>query len=269
MNLTCDNCGRPVLETDTVCWHCGRQLPERPRPRASRPAFPGKQASQPATTAYDLRAIAVYGALTLAVIIGLLWVMSSLGRRPLLVRSAGSGVGPDWVIVTDGALRYTLSLPPGWEWLDVPFRQQQAVLEQLRERQPYLDLAMSPLARAAGDVKTLAVSLPPQNPEEIEPLPFVIIGDSARLGGLQPQQALDLAAETAAVFEQTIDDRIAGQAQARFATLDADNAYQCRHLFVTDARETGYLVAACAPQSDFGRLERDLKTILDSFQLLE
>ncbi len=27
MKRTCDNCNRPLLETDTICWHCGHKQP--------------------------------------------------------------------------------------------------------------------------------------------------------------------------------------------------------------------------------------------------
>jgi uncharacterized membrane protein YvbJ len=26
MTLTCENCGQMILPTDTVCWHCGKEL---------------------------------------------------------------------------------------------------------------------------------------------------------------------------------------------------------------------------------------------------
>jgi hypothetical protein len=105
--------------------------------------------------------------------------------------------------------------------------------------------------------------------EDTDPQPFVVIGQSDRLRELSPQAALDLLAdEVLPVSEQEIDTHLAGQAQARFNVLDMPNAYQCRHLFVTDD-ETGYLVAACAPQARFATLRGDLDDILDSFQLLE
>ena len=61
------------------------------------------------THLYDLRALLVYGLLTLALILSLWLVMRALGQQPVLVRSAALA-GGDWVTVTDSDLRYTLSL---------------------------------------------------------------------------------------------------------------------------------------------------------------
>lgn len=220
---------------------------------------------------YDLRALAVYGLLTLAVILGLWLVLRSLGRQPILVRSAGANFNGEWVAVSDVDLRFTISFPTGWQWLDVAYRDQTGLLDQLIARQPYIDRALQPLGDAVGDVKILAVAAGAQNLEEGEPLPFVVIGRSDRMRELAPQAALDLLSGRSlpGVTETGIDTRLPGQPQARFTVIDSDVAYHCRHLFVTDEGVTGYLVAACAPQAQWGTLQFDLDDILDSFQLLE
>jgi hypothetical protein len=274
---SCPNCNKPVLETDTVCWHCGYQLPKRPKAGpANKPG--GGSASRlagrarPAAVApveYDLRSLAVYGLLTLAVILGLWLVMRSLSRQPILVRSAAIDLGGDWVNVTDVDLRYTLSLPTDWQWLDVAYRDQGELLQKVMARQPYVGRALRPLGDAAGDVEILALAVGTQVLEDPDPQQFVVIGASGRMHGLTPQEALDLSAEQSLpVTDQEIDTRLAGQSQARFNILDTSHGYQCRHLFVADESAAGYLVAACAPQSQFGALRHDLDDILDSFQLL-
>lgn len=269
MTESCPNCGKPVLETDTVCWHCGYQLPRRPKPHKPTAGAAGRPRAVTDSPDVDFRALAIYGLLTLAVILGLWLVMRSLSRYPILVRSAGLDLGGNWVAVTDVNLRYTLSLPTEWQWLDVAFRDQEDVLDQVTGRQPYIERALRPLGEAAGDVAIVGVAVGTQTLEDTEPQPFLVIGQSGRLRELAPQAALDLLADEALpVSEKEINTRLAGQAQARFNVLDMPNAYQCRHLFVTD-NEAGYLVAACSPQASFATLRRDLDDILDSFQLLE
>jgi hypothetical protein len=216
-----------------------------------------------------LPALAVYGLLTLGIVVSLLLVMRSLGGRPILIRSAGLADG-DWVTVTDADLRYTLSLPADWQWLDVAFRDQSALLDTLIDRQPYIARALRPLGEAAGDVAILAAAVGAQSLELPEPQPLLVVGRGESLDDLTPRAALEsLTKQPLPISGGSIDTRLAGQSQARFETLDDAEGYRCRHLFVADDEAAGYLVAACAPRPRFAALEGDLQAILDSFQLLE
>lgn len=274
----CPNCDKPILATDVTCWHCGYQLPRRPK---QPPAFKGKKTppgftlrrrsvAGDAPVEYDFRALAVYGLLTLAIIIALWLVMNSLSRRPILVRSADIDLGGDHVLVTDNDLRYTLAFPADWQWIDVAFREQDEPLDRMMANQPYVARALNPLGGTAGDVEILGLAIDSFLPEDTAPQPFVVIGQSERMRDIDPQTALDLLdAQPLPATDTSIDRRLAGQPQARFNIFDVDAAYQCRHLFVTGAGKPGYLVAACAPQDRFGSMQRQLDDILDSFQLLE
>ncbi len=274
----CPNCDQPVLATDITCWHCGYQLPKRTNARpAAAPVSvspsgqlgtPGEVTAKP--TEYDWRALAIYGLLTVAIVVGLGLVMRSLNRQPILVRSAGIDLNGEWVIVTDSELSYTLSFPTDWQWIDASARAQNELLAKVIERQPYIDRALLPLGEIAGDVELVAVAVGTRLLEDTDPKPFVVVGRSERLRGVEAQNALDWLDERPfQVTEKAIDTHLAGQTQARFNVLDGANAYQCRHLFVTGEGKPGYLVAACAPQARFGALKKDLDDILDSFQLLE
>ena len=277
MTEMCPNCGKPVLPTDTACWHCGYALPKRAKAKAELSPMPprvGPLTRERATgdadgaADYNLRALLVYGLLTLALILALWLVMSALGRQRVLVRSAALA-GGDWVTVTDADLRYTLSLPTDWQWLDVAYRDQSELLAEIIERQPAVGRALAPLGDPAGDVEILAVALGTQDLSAAEPIPFAVIGRSAQLRELEPQAALDmLAGQGLSVTEATIDSRLAGQTQARFKVFDPSTTYQCRHLFVADPSSYGYLVAACAPQAGYGTLQQQLDDLLDTFQLL-
>ena len=277
MSEACPNCGKPVLPTDTTCWHCGHALAKRAKVKAAPPPRVGPLARERPTddaddaagaADYDLRSLLVYGLLTLALILSLWLVMGALGRQPVLVRSAVLA-GGDWVTVTDVDLRYTLSLPTDWQWLDVAYGDQAELLATLIERQPYVGQALAPLGAPAGDVTILAVALGAQDLTAAEPIPFAVVGRSERLRALEPQAALDLlAGQALSLTEAAIDTHLAGQTQARFKVFDPATAYQCRHLFVADARTYGYLVAACAPQAGYGTRQQQLDDLLDTFQLL-
>lgn len=270
MSETCPNCGKPVLPSDTVCWHCGYTLPARPKAKpaaALRPRSGSADATPPAD--YNLRALAVYGLLTLGIVLALWLVMRALGQQPLLVRSAGLRLGDDWLTVTDADLRYTLSLPADWQWLDAAYRDQSEMLDTLLGRQPYINRALRPLGGGVGDVDILGVVIGAPTLEEIEPRPFVVVARGEALRGLSPRAALDrLAGEALPVSDTAIDTRLSRQPQARFTTLDTPNQERCRHLFVADD-SAGYLVVACAPLADYPTLRRTLDNILDSVQLLQ
>jgi hypothetical protein len=228
----------------------------------------------PAAGGYDLRAIIVYGALTVIILAALLAVMRSLGRQPLLVAGADLRLGDNWTTVTDSELRYALSLPSGWEWLDGAYREQQRLLDELAVSTSNIRWSLAPLGEVAGDVELLAVAYRPEPPEIGRPLIFAAIGRSQRLGGVTPQQALDLLAgqslPSLPIAATDLIENIPGQPQARFALLDNSRQVQCRTLFMpNDDDSVGYLVAACAPQESFGRVQRDLDIILDSFQLFQ
>jgi hypothetical protein len=174
------------------------------------------------------------------------------------------------VSVTDTELRYTLSLPADWQWLDLTYRDQDELLDEVIAEQPYVGQALRPLGEAAGDVTALAIAVGGPSVETDQPIPFAIVGRSERLSGLEPQAALDLLAEQPLpISDAEVNVRLLGQPQARFSTFDLANAFQCRHLFVAGRDEDAYLVAACAPQADYGGLRPTLGDILDTFQLLE
>jgi hypothetical protein len=276
----CENCGNPVLVTDTVCWHCGWQLPQRPRPKAAAggrsfnlnlpaPLLAAAERETAAPEPYQWRAIAVYGLLTMTIIVALVVVMHALGRRPLLVSSANLRLGANWTAVTDNQLRYTLSLPPDWQWLDGAFRQQQGVVDDLVRREPVIAWSLTPLGRLGGELAILAVGSLPQLPESEERLTFVVVGHSPQLGELPPQAALaQLAEHVPPISGAELVEALPGQPQARFGLLDDGRGYQCRMLFSPQAT-AAYVLAACAPQERFGLVQGDLNKILDSFQLIQ
>lgn len=274
MSDQCANCGKPVLDSDTVCWHCGYKLREVPAPEpVAAPSVPARQIAASGgedVQSYNVRALLIYGVLTLAIIVGLWAVMSALSRQPILVRSADRSLGNDWLAVTDSNLIYTISLPAGWQWLDMSIRDQREALSNLIVRQSYVDNALLPLGGPVDDLQIVAVGLDAPTLDYPDPVAFVVVGRSEALGSLTPEAAIDRLNELSGVVVEPVpNNRIPGQPQARFTLLDEDAGFQCRHLAVQDGTVYTYLVAACSPQSGYGRLQRDFELMLDSFQFLE
>ena len=275
---TCENCGKRVLPTDTLCWHCGWKLPQRTAPvdLTLNPTVRETAVAEAAPpTDFNLRAIAISGALTLLLIVALLLVMRALGQRPLLVSSAGREMGDDWVQLTDSQLRYTMGIPSGWQWLDVPFRDQQAVLADVLARQPAIGRSLNSLGDLAGDAIIEGVGLDTPALQLPDPVPFVVVATSAQLHQLEPQAILDaMASSGSIVIEPHIDTSVPLQPQARFGVFNEALGFQCQHLVVANrdlaaADQIAYLVSACAPQSQFAAIQRELETVLSSFQLIQ
>ena len=94
------------------------------------------------------------------------------------MQSAAFELG-DWVSVTDVDLRYTLSVPADWQWLDVAFRDQSRLLAEVMDRQVYVRRALRPLGNAADDLDITGLAVGSQTLEIDEALPFVVVGRSA------------------------------------------------------------------------------------------
>lgn len=274
--LACENCGKRVLPTDTVCWHCGWKLPQRTAPvdLTLGPTTRQTAVAEPAPPPeFNLRAIAVSGALTLFLCVALLLVMRALGQRPLLVGSAGREFGDDWTALTDSQLRYTLGVPAAWQWLDVPFRDQQQVLEGVLRRQPIIGRVLNPLGVPADERLVEGLGLGTQALQQSDPAPFVVVATSPLDGQTDPQAVLDaLAARGLALIDPQVDSSVPFQPRARFGLLNEDLGYQCQYLVLPNGlagNDGAYLLAACAPQTQYAATERDLTKILNSFQLVE
>jgi hypothetical protein len=67
VDLKCENCNQPILPTDTVCWHCGKELKPRqvvaddvPEPSDSLPEH---------NTPISITAVSIFALITLITIL--------------------------------------------------------------------------------------------------------------------------------------------------------------------------------------------------------
>ena len=265
MSGTCENCGQPILDTDTVCWHCGWQLPRRKAPKSAARNAAAVAKQQP----YPLSAVLVYGALTAAVIVATLLVMRSLGQRPLIIIHPETRLSAEWQPVTDENERFTLDLPSWWTWLDR--EQDQERFDALVAQNGRFQAALSPLGALADDTELHLIAYEPA-PEGESPPAFLVVAQSARLQQSSPEGAISLARQNAADLEilgTHLAQGLTGQAQS-YLLLEIPGPWgvlRCQQQF-TPAQQVGFLVAACAPGNRFPRYNSDLQNILASFQPL-
>ncbi|MFQ5419787.1 MAG: hypothetical protein ACE5EY_05435, partial [Anaerolineae bacterium] len=93
---SCPNCGQTILASDTICWHCGWQLPRKSSPATS--TAPPMEESE--AESYSLQTILAYVGMTVMVVVLAGWVMGSLGKRPLVVTDEQTTLPAGWTAVT-------------------------------------------------------------------------------------------------------------------------------------------------------------------------
>lgn len=260
MTRTCDNCRRPVLDTDTACWHCGWKL----SPLAATPErtavddIQGGQDSALEPTPLPL--IIFYGSITILIVIALYWLMISLSQNPTI--SGTGSFSTEWVALSDPNKQYRINVPAAWQWTFQDENLADLEIANLVLNEGWSTSAIAPLGTLVPDNKTL---LSAGNDSVL-----LIVSSSERLNRLSPQQAI------ASMRQENFDGIIVedarqvqnepGEFEAVFTVEHELPALHCRQLFTPDEKTT-YLVAACALKNDAAQYSDDFDIALDSFQL--
>ena len=260
MTRTCDNCRRPVLATDTVCWHCGWKLsPPSPTTEITKPIDDEGQESAPKPSPLPL--IVYYGGLTLLIIVVLLWLMNSLGQSPTV-----SGTGrpsTEWVALSDPEKQFTIEIPARWQWAFREKNQDQPQAAGLVDNEAWVQAAIAPLGILVPDSEQLLLAGDEST--------LLVIVRSERLNRLSPQQAVTSLRQES--FEGIIVEdarqvqNSAGGNTAVFTINHETPALRCRQFLAPDSSTT-FLVAACAASSNNDQFMDEFNTALDSFHLL-
>lgn len=83
MTITCENCEQTILPTDTVCWHCGREL----TPTKALPPQEKVETGEPTPSENDgpisITAVSIFGLITLITIILFIIVTNALAHYPV------------------------------------------------------------------------------------------------------------------------------------------------------------------------------------------
>lgn len=236
-----------MLETDTVCWHCGWRLSQTEAPKPTRL----KEETQ---KEISLSAIGAYGGITAVIILLIFLVMNVLGQKPFVVISPESG--RDWQVVTDTNQRYTFDLPSGWVWQEGQTGSEvgeEAIktavfvaLQDLAEDTEVLGTAVSSNSERAG---------------------LLVVGQSQSLYSLTMADLVERERNTA-VSEAIVVENLLGNPQAHWVMeLPGTPPWKCQQ-DVVRGQTVNYLVAVCAPNPQYTPQIKQLEGILYSFQPL-
>lgn len=240
-----------MLETDTVCWHCGWRLSQTEAPKpAPKPSRPKEEAQKE----ISLSAIGAYGGTTAVIILLIFLVMNVLGQKPFVVISPESG--RDWQVVTDASQSYTFDLPPGWAW---------------QEGQPDSEIVPE-------EIKTAVFATLQDLAEDAEVLGTAVSSNSQRAGLLVVGQSQSLYSRTmadlverernTAVSEAIVVENLLGNPQAHWVMeLPGTPPWKCQQ-DVVRGQTVNYLVTVCAPNPQYTPQIKQLEGILYSFQPL-
>lgn len=270
MERRCPYCDGRLLEDDTVCWQCGRQVTgvqQSSPPAAGAPEeVVGPGAGSPEAAPEDgppvrASALTIYGGLTVVVVLIALLLTIFLGRRPL-VQTGGVPLQEGWIVVTDRARTFTLTLPAQWQTLDVAVAPQREQVQQLLEEIPSTRRATTPLGSFVDDDEVLFLATGARQ------LTFLLVSESRRLNRLNPQDAIDLArgADAAVLEANHVQNFDKSHVALRVALSgDEQTGPVCRQQFIT-GEDVALLLALCAEPGQLN--EETVNTILNSVQRL-
>jgi hypothetical protein len=257
---TCDNCRRPVLDTDTVCWHCGWKLsPAAPSPKELEPQAVEEE-QESTLEATPLTLIIFYGGLTFLIIIALLWLINSLAQSPTIFGE--SSQSSEWVTLTDPEQRFTIRVPTHWQWVFQDEIQAQPREGTLLENERWFPAAIAPLGSLVPEIEHIFTA----GNESI----LLVIARSERLNRLTPEQTV--ASLTQESFPGLVIENArqaqnsAGEIVAIFTVTQENPALRCRQLLLPGP-STAYLAAACAAADDAAQFMDEFDLALDSLQL--
>lgn len=269
MKLSCPNCDQMVLPTDTVCWHCGYQLPRQP----AKPAPQSEnQASTTTLEASPLSAVFVYGTVTALIIVMFVLSIHSLNQHPLVLLNPDTAINSGWTAITDHRLRFTFDIPATWRSFAKQNPQQQADFETAIANDTQYMTAISPFDRSISDIESLFIVIG-EKPAQITAVSgFVLIARSETLGRFSLDETVALAQETDAVVEILQINTVRSFVGDRRATLslkmpETRDRLICQQHIVQGVGES-YLLAGCAPETRYQTYSEPLEKILASFQLL-
>jgi hypothetical protein len=244
----------PALAADQRCWHCGEALP------GPEPSGPRLTAADDERRARDsLVDLALYGGLTLAVIIAVVLVARALGAQPI-VPPAPPTLPAGWSPLS-GDGDYLLAYPPGWQAFEGPGLARAVAGRPAAARE--LEALLEIPGTLAGDLELVAVVLGPTGPAGETPMVV-----AARSVSLRRQAYRSLQRELAAHFPEISTTLLEGKAY-RYLALAFEPGLEpgdrlCR-LRIVHGYRVAFAVAACAQGAAFDSPENVLEAMLDGF----
>ena len=265
----CESCEQPALETDVICWHCGRPLPRR---EAETAVADLANEAEAAERPFPMTAFIAYAGLTLAILIVLFAVMRSLGRQPQVAQGISRTLKPGWTAVNDHDRTFTMNLPAEWGWLDRTDEGQEADFVARVRRDGRYQAALAPYDDMADDRLLLLVAAANPVAGETTTPPFVLVARSRQLTHFTPEQmtaALRQAPAGIELLRSNLAESVNGRQQllSILTVPYAGRELRCQHLFFNDVSE-GYLIAGCSADDTYNEFTNVFHDILVSFQPL-
>lgn len=264
MKRTCENCSRPLFDTDTICWHCGQKqsLPAQPE---STSELPGSHSTveedpEPESEPVATAPILFYGGLTAVIALALLLTIRSLGQSPIVTLKPESSQG-EWVSLNSPDNSFTIDIPAKWDWQFLEEKPAKSAITDLLENDRRIMTAITPLGDLVPDIEYLLVA---QNGSSL-----LVVARSERLNRLSPQQAVTSLQEeqfdNIIVTEAHLIQAAPGDVKAAFTLKHMDTPLQCDQHLVPGPSET-YVAAACSLIESYKQQNGDFKTALDSLR---
>lgn len=266
MNIRCENCGQPALESDTTCWHCGEPLPGREQEQLEKVQV--KEHWGPVTSPSTL---AIYLASTVFVIVAALLVMRSIGQEPLVQVRLGTRPPPDWRTFTQADQLFTLDMPGDWRSLDWTVPEQASEIEALTNSSDLFRSGLEPWNTEVDDMDLIFLALDPDEEIELQN-PFMVVGRSNTLSRLSYDGAMKyLGGSDYAVLEfEMVDDFDKSHLSVLVdipVGVNESDTLRCRQQFVGN-RHDAVIVATCVQAGRFALHEALFASALSAFQWL-
>jgi len=281
MNTRCENCGQLALETDKVCWHCGRPLSGREIEEPEKVVVnKGWQQTQ------SLGTIGGYVVVAAIVIIAALFVTRALGQQPKVSANIGDRAPEGWEAYSDFRTRYTFFLPQEWTWFEPARRENRSdpPLAYLLENGRYFTSGTNPFGLETDDIEIEFLAVPIsdtaafENEEQLLDAlfttdAFMLIGHSSRLNNLVYTDTVQYLLNS---DYDNLEAELIQELDRSFLTVSVENPVetaedftflQCDQQFFLGRNES-LLVTLCAKDTRYTLYQRPFNEILTSFRRL-
>jgi hypothetical protein len=285
MNVRCENCGQLALESDKVCWHCGRPLPGHDMEAPEKVAVnKGWQQTQ------SLGTIGGYVVVAVFIILAALVVTRVLGQQPLVSANVGERAPEGWEAFTDFRSRFTFYLPQAWTWFEPERRERRAdpPFDYLMDNEQFFLLGTSPFGAETDDMALdfLAVPISDTAAFETEEVlieaiitaeAFMVVGRSEGLNSLVYTETVQFLLNSENSDYRVLEVEQIEELDRQYLTVLVETPVEtaedfaflrCKQQFFL-GRFDSLLVTLCARDTVYTRYQRTFSEILTSFRRLE
>lgn len=254
----CENCGQPVLQNDTVCWHCDAKL--TPAEPAAATAVERSDEENGGGGAPPVQ-ILFYAAATAVIALALLLVIRSLGQQPRLSVSFEAGEMRA-VELSDPGGAFTILLPDEFIWYFPQAKRGKDETAAQMANDPRFESASQPLLDLAPDSEFLLIAQGNST--------ALTIMRSERLGGLTLENVVgSMNSEVfpgSTVLAASKSSNNEGAELAAITLEQADPSQSCRQHFLPET-DAAYLASICSPPDQFERQAAVFEAILSSLTI--